>query len=58
MKLKKIVVDGAEKAFGIRMVKMSSQAAESTPPCTPDIKGLFLQDDELEWTATDLTVSV
>jgi hypothetical protein len=48
MKLKKIVVASAKAAFGIRMVK--DTGAET---CTPKIKGLFLQDDELEWVSTE-----
>jgi hypothetical protein len=47
MKLKKIVITGAPKEFEIRMVKEA---------CTPKIAGLFLQDENLNWTAAALTV--
>ncbi len=45
MKLKKIVIDAENTAFGIRMVRKTST-------CIPNITGLFLQDDDLEWTET------
>jgi len=50
MKLKKIIIAGAEKAFGIRMVKEAS----APNGCTPDITGLFLQDVGQEWTLTEI----
>jgi hypothetical protein len=51
MKLKKITVSEPTKTFGIRMAKKSAAA------CTPKISGLFLQDDNLDWKVTAITVS-
>lgn len=52
MKVKRTVVRGEDSAFGIRMVK------EQVKGCTPKIYGLYLQDENLEWSATGITVSI
>jgi hypothetical protein len=51
MKLKKIIIAGAKAAFGIRMVKDTAAVV-----CTPKVTGLFLLDDDLEWTVTETEI--
>ncbi len=51
MRLKKVVVEGAKKAFGIRMARAGFG-------CVPDIRGLFLLDENMEWRATSIQVDI
>jgi hypothetical protein len=49
--MKTIRVPGATREVGVRLAKVTAPAAV----CTPAIKGLYLQDDNLEWKATEKT---
>jgi len=49
MRLTKVVVEGAKKAFGVRMARAGAG-------CVPDIRGLFLLDENMEWRATSKDV--
>ncbi|NMC72988.1 MAG: hypothetical protein GYA56_01270 [Geobacteraceae bacterium] len=60
MKVKRTVVRGEDSAFGIRMVKepLGGKKPLEVKGCTPKIYGLYLQDENLEWSATGITVSI
>jgi hypothetical protein len=44
--MKTVRVPGPSRELGVRLTR------EAAPGCTPEIAGLFLQDGDLNWTAT------
>jgi hypothetical protein len=45
--MKTVKLPGPARSLGVRLTPLASASG-----CTPDIEGLFLQDSELNWTAT------